>query len=36
MGCDRDGYEKTGYMGKVNIKKDTWTGGRAGNMENKN
>jgi 2,3-bisphosphoglycerate-independent phosphoglycerate mutase len=24
------------YMGKENIKKDTWTGGRARNMENKN
>jgi len=31
-----DGYEKTGYMGKENIKKDTWTGGRERNMENKN
>jgi len=26
----------SGYMGKENIKKDTWTGGRARNMVNKN
>ena len=31
MDCDRDGYEKTGYMGEENIQKDIWTGG---NVEN--
>jgi hypothetical protein len=36
MGYDRDGYEKTEYMRQKNIKKDTWTGGRERNVENKN
>jgi hypothetical protein len=27
---------KTGYRGKGNIKKDTWTRGKARNVENKN
>jgi len=35
-GCGWDGYEKTVYMGEENAKKDTWTGDRARNMENKN
>lgn len=25
MDCDRDGYEKTEYMGEENINKDMWT-----------
>jgi len=35
MDCDRDGYEKTEYMGEENINKDMWTSGRARNVENK-
>jgi len=31
LGCDRDEYEKTGYLGEE--KKDTWTGDREWNME---
>jgi hypothetical protein len=36
MAYDRDGYEKTEYMGEENIKEDIWTSGRTRNMENKN
>jgi hypothetical protein len=35
MGYDRDGYEKTEYMGEENIE-DMWTSGTARNIENKN
>jgi hypothetical protein len=33
---DRDGYEKTEYVGDENIEKDIWTSGRTRNMKNKN
>ena len=36
MGCECDGYVKTGCMGEENIKKDRRTGGAARNVENKN
>ena len=36
MGCEWDRYYKTGYMGEKSIKKDTWAGDRARNMENEN
>jgi hypothetical protein len=36
VGCELNGYEKTGYLGEENIKKDTLTGGRAKNLENMN
>ena len=35
LGCEWDGYEKT-HIGEENIKKGTWTSGRARNMENNN
>jgi hypothetical protein len=34
MAYDREGYEKTEYMGQENIE-DIWTSGRTRNMENK-
>jgi hypothetical protein len=36
MAFDRDGYDKTEYMGEENIKKDIWTSARARNVEKKN
>jgi len=36
MAYDRDGYEKTEYIGQENIKEDIWTSGRTRNMESKN
>ena len=36
MGCDWDGYKKTGYMTEKDSKKYVWTGGSTRNMENKN
>jgi len=37
MGCDWDGCERTGDWGQgIDIKNDTWTGGRARNVENEN
>ena len=35
MDCDRDGYEKTEYMGEENTNKDIRNSGRARNVENK-
>jgi hypothetical protein len=32
---DRDEYEKTGYLGEENIRKDTGTGDRTRNIENR-
>jgi hypothetical protein len=34
VGYGWDGYDKTGFIGEGNIKKYTWTGGRARNVEN--
>ena len=36
VGCDWDGYDKTGNRREGNIKKDIWTCGRGRNIENKN
>jgi hypothetical protein len=35
MACNRDGYEKTKYMGGENIEEDIWASGRTRNVENK-
>jgi hypothetical protein len=36
MAYDRDGYEKTVYVGQLNIKDDIWSSDIARDMENKN
>jgi hypothetical protein len=36
MDCELNRYEKTRCLGEENINKDTWTGGRAKNLENMN
>jgi hypothetical protein len=36
MAYERDGYEKTEYMGEGNISEDIWTSGGTRNIGNKN